>query len=311
MWLRRAALAALAAAALASGGCGSQASSLSHAEQRYTKALEAADAPPAVGFEQPVPAGFLRAPIAEYRHYAEGVAAGLAPEVQAVQAALARNDRSAAEAAWSVAFAHYLSLGAVYGEFGTLNQSIDGLPGGLPGGVDDPRFTGLHRLEYGLWTGQPLRRLEPVAARLRADVRQLTRVLPTVALPALDYVTRAHEILEDAERDFLSGTSVPWSGQGVLATQASLSATNVVFRTLGPLIGQPLHSNIAGRLAILGQVFSSIRKDHGGSLPTLGGLRPQEREQLDGATAGALQALQSIPVYLNTTPTRPTPKLPG
>jgi iron uptake system EfeUOB component EfeO/EfeM len=311
VWLRRAALAAIAAAALAAGGCGSQASSAARAEQHYTKALDAADAPPAVGFEQPVPAGFLKAPIAEYRHYAEGVAADLGPQVAAIQAALARSGRSAAEAAWSVAFAHYLSLGAVYGEFGNLNQAIDGLPGGLPGGVKDPGFTGLHRLEYGLWTGEPLRQLQPVAARLRAAVQRLTQVLPTVALPAADYVTRAHEILEDAERDFLSGSAVPWSDQGVLATQASLTATDVVFRTLSRLIGQPLNSNIAGKLAVLGQVLNSIRSKHGGSLPTLGGLLPQERERLDGATAGALQALQSIPVYLNTTPTRPTPKLPG
>lgn len=149
-----------------------------------------------------------------------------------------------------------------------------------------------------------------MAAQLQADVGQLVHVLPTVGLPAADYVTRAHEILEDAERDFLSGASVPWSGQGVLATQASLSATDVVIDTLGSLIGQPLYSNVTGRLATLQRVFNSIRANHAGTLPTLSGLSPEERERLDGATAGALQELQAIPVYLDATPVRAIPALP-
>lgn len=299
------------ATVLAAAGCGSHASLSSSAQQRYTKQLATADAPASTsGAEPPIPTSFFKASIADYRRYAERVAAELSPAVQSIQSALAGDDRSEAQSAWTVAFAHYLSLGAVYGEFGQLNQSIDGLPGGLPKGVEDPRFTGLHRLEYGLWTGQSLRSLEPLATQLQANVRQLAHVLPTVALPAADYVTRAHEILEDAERDFLSGASVPWSGQGVVATQASLSATEVVIDTLGSLIAQPLYSNITGRLAVLGQVLGAIRQSHAGSLPTLGGLRPQERERLDGATAGALQALQAVPVYLDTNPAPSTPALP-
>jgi iron uptake system EfeUOB component EfeO/EfeM len=296
--------------ALVGAGCGSQASSGSRAEQRYTKALAAADATPTTGFELPAPVSFFTAPIAAYRRYAEGVAARLGPQVHAIQAALARGNRAAAESAWQVAFAHYVSLGAVYGEFGPLNASIDGMPGGLPEGVNDPRFTGFHRLEYGLWTGQSLRLLAPVAAQLQANVGRLRHALPTVTLPVLDYVTRAHEILEDAERDFLSGMSVPWSGQGVLATQAALSATEVVIRTLSSLLG-PLYSNIGAKLAVLQHVLSSIRADHAGTFPTLSGLRLTERERLDGATAGALQVLQAVPVYLNTTRVRPIPKLPG
>jgi high-affinity iron transporter len=310
MW-RPVGLAALVAAALAATGCGSRTSRTARAEQRYTRQLAAAGTQSNVpGFDHPVPTSFFTRSIAAYRRYAERVVAKLGPEVQAIRTAVASGDRRAARSAWKVAFARYLSLGAVYGELGRLNESIDGLPGGLPKGVKDPRFTGLHRLEYGLWTGQSLDHLLPVAAELRADVRRLTRALPAVASPAADYITRAHEILEDAERDFLSGASVPWSGQGVLATQAAFSATEVVFRTLAPLIGQPFYANIAGRLAVLGHVFDSIRARHAGHLPTLSGLHPGERERLNGATAGALQALQAIPVYLDTTAVRPIPALP-
>jgi high-affinity iron transporter len=44
--------------------------------------------------------------------------------------------------------------GASYNSFGDAGVAVDGLPGGLPGGAGDKNFTGLHRLEYGLWHGQ-------------------------------------------------------------------------------------------------------------------------------------------------------------
>ena len=43
--------------------------------------------------------------------------------------------------------------------------AVDGLPDGLAAGVRDPDFTGLHRIEYGLWHGQQRR---PCCRRCRA-----------------------------------------------------------------------------------------------------------------------------------------------
>ncbi len=71
-------------------------------------------------------------------------------------------------------------------------------------------FPGLHRIEKGLWTGAPPRSL--VAGRRRRSAARrstLRRTLPTVPIPPLDYATRAHEILEDAQRDLMSGIQVP------------------------------------------------------------------------------------------------------
>ena len=42
-------------------------------------------------------------------------------------------------------------------------------------------------------------------------------------IDALDYATRGHEIVEDAQRDLMSGVDVPWSHQGVLGTAAALA----------------------------------------------------------------------------------------
>jgi iron uptake system EfeUOB component EfeO/EfeM len=289
-------------------GCGSRDPRPSAAAARYSRSVLAARGPSTKLVDRPIPARLFRGPIASYRRYAESVAARLRSDTHALERAIDSGDRGAAEAAWRVAFARYLSLGAVYGEFGKLDTAIDGEAGGLPRGVDDPRFTGLHRLEYGLWTDISLRRLAPVAVHLAKNVKRLSGVIPRASLPPADYVTRGHEILEDAQRDFLSGTAVPWSGEGVLATRASLGATRTVVTSLKPLMGANLYATISARLATLKRTLDSIQADHGGQLPTLGGLTRRERERVDGAIAGALEELQELP-ELETTVPPPAPQL--
>ena len=62
--------------------------------------------------------------------------------------------------------------------FGDFDDEIDGLPDGLPGGVNDPGFTGFYRLEYGLWHGQSAAELTGPADKLTVDVRALRTACP-------------------------------------------------------------------------------------------------------------------------------------
>ena len=149
--------------------------------------------------------------MAAYRSYAERWSARLAREVPTLKAALASGDRDAAKQAWTDAYDDYLHLGAVYGLLpGTIDQRIDGMPERLAGAAHDPGFTGLHRIEMGLWTGAA-----PAVPGGAGDEARSTMsatcstYCPGSQIEPLDYATRAHEILEDAQRDLMSGTDVP------------------------------------------------------------------------------------------------------
>jgi iron uptake system EfeUOB component EfeO/EfeM len=293
-------------------GCGSSApeNATTKAAQAYTKALAAADRrPPQTPIEAPVPVRAFHEPIAQYRRYALAQVGILSRDVATLAAALESGDRTASQAAWRVAFARYLRLGAVYGEFATLDQAIDGTPGPLPGGVNDPHFTGLHRIEYGLWGSQDPVLLVPVAQRLAADVARLQAIIPTVAFPTLDYATRAHEILEDAQRDFLSGTDVPWSGEGVLATASGVAATDEIVGTLSGLLNGDLVIAIQTQDQTVHTTLAALRRANGGTLPTLSQLSTRQREQLDAAVGGLLEELQEIPGQLETVPAPSIPRL--
>ena len=175
----------------------------------------------------PLPVHTFAAPVSEYLSYAGRQVELAERQIPTLEQALASNDRTGAQEAWRAAYEDYLRLGGTYltGQLATLNQEIDGNAAGLTGGVASPKFTGFHRIEYGLWTETAPQTLRPLAVRLGADLHKLRGTLRQVTITPLEYATRTHEILEDAVRDLLSGVDVPWSDEGVVATAAGLEAT--------------------------------------------------------------------------------------
>ena len=262
----------------------------------------------------PLSPASLSAPIAAYRVFAGRQLGLMKSQIAQLQDALAAGDRTGAQNAWRGAFFDYLELGAVYleGPIAGLNQAIDGNAGGLAGGSASPQFSGLHRLELGLWTGASLQSLVSWTRRLSLDVARLGVILPHAQIAPLDYATRAHEILEDAVRDLLSGTDVPWSGEGVLGTAAGIAATSEVISTLRPLLipRDAVLPAVDAQLGVLKAAMASIKAAHGGRLPTNAQLTQQQAELLDNAIGGALEALAQVPGALETTSTPVIAQIP-
>jgi iron uptake system EfeUOB component EfeO/EfeM len=261
----------------------------------------------------PLPASDFTAPENEYRAYAQRWISNALAAAASLARALAAGQRTAAQRAWEATWSDYLHLGAVYGLFAEQNQAIDGTPGVLPGGASDPHFVGLHRIEMGLWTGESLHSLIGYDKLLEADLARLHSVVARARFTALEYATRSHEIIEDAQRDLLSGMDVPWSGQGVLGTAAGLAATEEVFHTLEPLVSgrENTEGEVRSELLLLKGVMGSIGRRHHGVYPSLSELGSYEHEQLNGYVAGALSALQQMPGVLETEARRLVPKLPA
>jgi iron uptake system EfeUOB component EfeO/EfeM len=260
----------------------------------------------------PIPASEFRAPVNAYLRYAASWLVRTEQQVGSLGAALRGGDRQEAQAQWKLAWSDYLHLGAVYGLFGNLDQEIDGSPGGLTGGASSPQFSGFHRLELGLWTGRPLGSLEHWSALLALNIRQLQRTLPHTRISPLDYATRAHEILEDAQRDLMNGVDVEWSGQGPLGTAAGIAATDEVIKTLVPLLSgrDNTLAEVQDELLLLAQSYDRVRREHHGVWPSLSQLTMSQRELLDGSLTGALNALQLVPGTLETTAIPVIPSIP-
>jgi iron uptake system EfeUOB component EfeO/EfeM len=260
---------------------------------------------------QPLHAGNFRKAVGEYRVYSEGQAKAVGREVAKLQGELKAGDLGAAKATWLDAYDHYLRLGAAYGALGTLDEEIDGNPGRLPGGTHSPQFTGLHRIEMGLWSGEAPAKLVAPAAYLADRVKHLQGAVRRIAISPLVYATRAHEILEDAQRDMLSGVDAPWSGAGLRATADSLAATEFVVGTLRPLLdgrGSTIEP-VEVELAQFRSTLEQVRKEGGGEWPTLEAMTQRQHERVDGALGSLLERLDTIPGALEVKRSKPLPTI--
>ena len=243
----------------------------------------------------PLPAAAFDRPIARYRTYSARQAAAMQRQARALSRAVDAGDRAAARRAWTGAYERYLRLGAAYGALGDLDAAI----------VADRE-----RLERGLWTGEALPSLRPAATRLERDVARLRRTVGRIEITPLDYAVRGHEILEDAQRDMLSGAAAPYSGAGVLATAASLDATEAVIGTLRPVLaGRGALPAIDTSLLKLRRELAAIRRAHGERWPALDTLSRSERQRLNGRLGAGLEILARLPPALETTLPPATPEL--
>lgn len=226
-----------------------------------------------------------------YRQYVAGVLDRLARDVAALRTAVEGPGRAKARAAWLTAQLTWDRVGAAYGSFGDYADAIDGLPQGLPGGVRDPDFTGLRRIEYGLWHGAALGTLRPIVDAVADRVAALRAGLPGATPDAIDLPLRVHEILEDALRFHLTGLTDLGAGpgEGLAETAAGVDATAALLDLFGPLLDER-------RPALRPAAHTGLdRLRH-----TLAASPPVRRD-VDAALGGVLETLAQAPGLLEVT----------
>jgi high-affinity iron transporter len=255
---------------------------------------------------QPVTLAELAGPNKAYQVYAARQLAALAGAVTRIRADLRRGDLAAARRSWLAAQMDWERVGASYDSFGDAGVAVDGLPDGLPGGVHDKNFTGLHRLEYGLWHGQDGASLLPVVNRLARDVALVRTNLTSadIAGDPANLPLRAHEILEDAMRDHLSGIDGQGGGAAYAETYADLQATRAVLGELSPLISArapKLRPAARAQLDALRQALLAARA--GGQWQSPGATPLAARQRVNAAIGALLEILSSVPDLLEIPPT--------
>jgi iron uptake system component EfeO len=220
------------------------------------------------------------------------------PDLRRLVAELAADIRqgnlSAARTAWLSAHLAYERLGAAYGAFGDADTAINGLAAGLPAGVADPKFTGFHRIEYGLWHGLSATELVPLANRLVSDVQTLQRTLAGTSVATLDLAIRSHEIAENALQFDLTGETDYGSGSSLASVDAELDGTSEllglmrpVLRSRYPDLGEADHALARAKTDVSGEF-------NRGTWTPLPRLTRASRERIDSDLSGLTALLAPI-----------------
>ena len=255
---------------------------------------------------KPVTVQELTGPNQKYQAYAAGELRTLASAVARIKTDLQHGNLGGAKTDWLAAQLDWEKVGASYDSFGADGTAVDGLPDGLVNGVSDNDFSGLHRLEYGLWHGQSAASLVPVVNVLARDVATVQKDLTSddLAGDPTNLPIRAHEILEDALRDHLSGVDDQGSGDAYPETYADLQVTRVVLSELAPLLtarAPKLLPTVQAQLNTL-QTTLLATQVHG-RWTSLSSVSLAVRQQVDGALGALLETLSSVPDLLEVPPT--------
>jgi len=229
----------------------------------------------------------------EYHAETEAGLKALAPETAALAAAVRSGSLAQARRDWLTAHLQYETLGDAYDAFGTFDTEIDGRADAL--GVGNPGWTGFYRLEYGLWHGQPLKSLVPVASTLNHDADELVAWWQTQQVPLIDLGRRAHEVLENALQFQLTGHDDYGSGTTLATTVANIQATRALLALLHPLLASryPALPEVYSGLAQLQSLLLPERLANGWWVPA-SKLSVPPRQAIDASCGQLLQELAPI-----------------
>jgi len=229
----------------------------------------------------------------QYQAYTEAGLKVLARETATVAADVRTGHLAAAKRDWLTAHLQYETLGAAYDAFGDFDDEVDGRADAL--GVNSPKWTGFYRLEYGLWHGQSVKELTPVAATLSSDVNALLASWPAQQIPLLDVGLRTHEILENALEFQLTGHDDYGSGTTLATTVANIAGTRELLSLLRPLLTPryPALPAIYTGLTQFQSLLEQQRRPNGTWIP-VSALPVRVRQAIDAACGQLDQELSPI-----------------
>ncbi len=244
----------------------------------------------------------LRPAFREYTTYVRGKLTTLESQAQALVADVKAGNLAKARTDWLPADLTWEEVGEEpYGSFGDYGIEIDAGAQRWTYGVNDPRWTGLHRLEYGLWHGQSAATLLPVARTLATDVAQLKAKLPQLNVDPTDLPVRAHEVLEDALRDQLTSQLDFGSGDGYAETLADVQVDRVVVGELANLISERAPHLVSTAYSELNQLQQALlATKSGGQWVSVADTPLAKRQPVDAAIDSALETLSDVPDLLET-----------
>jgi high-affinity iron transporter len=283
---------------------GAQSATSSQQVQVTAKTATTDPAPVAV---KPVTVAELTPPNKLYQAYAARQLTSLAGDVAKIKADLGSKDTAEAKTDWLAAQLDWERVGASYDSFGDLGLAVDGLPAGFVNGVNDKGFTGLHRLEYGLWHGQSAAELLPVANVLAANVATVQKNLASddLAGDPTQLPLRVHEIIEDALRDHLSGIDDEGGNAAYAQTYADTQVDRAVLGYESALINDRDPGLVATAQRELGTLDTALlaTRTSDGRWQSLTAVSLGQRQHVDAAIGSLLETLAVVPDLLEVPPT--------
>jgi iron uptake system component EfeO len=233
------------AAALVLSGCSGGDSESAESSSEGNSSTSAAVATPAVDTTAETEKA-----AADYKAYAIAQADELVGAVKVLTDAVRANDLKAAQDAYAPSRMPWERIEPIAELIPDVDAKTDSRVDDFSG-VDDPEFTGWHRLEYLLFDRNTTEGGAPFADKLDADIAGLVKELPNVEVKPINVANGAAELIEEVSQGKITGEEERYSKTDLWDFDANLQGSRDALETLNPAL-------VKADPALLGKIDSGL-----------------------------------------------------
>jgi iron uptake system component EfeO len=186
----------------------------------------------------------------EYQAYAVEQTNELVRVVKTFTDAVRAGDLAAAQAAFAPSRLPWERIEPLAGLVEEIDGKVDARVDDFAG-VDDPEFTGWHRLEYLLFEKNTTEGGAPFADQLDKDVATLKEQFPSVEVKPVDVSTGAAELIEEVSEGKITGEEDRYSKTDLWDFDANLQGSRDAIGKLSPAL-------VEADPALLGKIEAGI-----------------------------------------------------
>jgi len=210
---------------------------------------------------QPAITAFI-GPLAEYKVFLTLKANAFVKAAGALADAVKAGNIDEAKALYPAARAAYAEIEPEASRFADLHNSIDGLADYLEKRENDPAFTGLHRIEFALFSQDSTDGLAPVADKLVADAASLQQRLKDARTQPADLADNAQRLASSVAAAIAAGED-HYANTDLAAYAANLDSMRKVAGLLGPVApsgSKDLVASLDADVAALTAKFDALKQ---------------------------------------------------
>ena len=208
----------------------------------------------------------LDKPIQSYKDYVTGEVAALVNNTKVFTDAVKANKLAEAQAAYAPARQHYERIEPIAELFNDLDGSIDAREDDYEKKAEDPKFTGFHRIEKGLFADKSTAGLTALADQLMADTIELQKRVAELKITPKAFVGGTAELIEEVASKKIAGEEDRYSRTDLWDFQANVDGAQKIVGLLQPMLVKQdasLHSKIDTNFGKVDKILAKYRTKSG------------------------------------------------
>jgi iron uptake system component EfeO len=201
----------------------------------------------------------------EYQAYAVEQTKQLVTVTKTLTDAVRAGDLAAAQAAYAPSRVPWERIEPLAGLVEEIDGKVDARVDDFAG-VDDPEFTGWHRLEYLLFQQNTVEGGAPFADQLDKDIATLNTQMPTLEVAPRDVAVGAAELIEEVSEGKITGEEDRYSKTDLWDFDANLQGSQAAIEKLTPALQEAdpaLLEKITKGFADLNATLQPLRRGDG------------------------------------------------